>query len=197
MKNIKNKIIATILLCTVTSIQAHDVLLEAKGAYFLSSDEIFKNIFQKGCGEIGAELTAKIVHNFYSFFSVDFFHKTGETPTLNTITQFRSTSFAAGFKYFFPTTHVDFYLGLGIEPTYLVTKNDSEFVEPVTKQWGCGSIAKAGAIIDLPHALFLDIFVDYSFIDINQLVASNQLIQNTNTILSGGLFGFGFGYRFN
>lgn len=198
MKNFKNKIIAIFFVALHCAlIQSHDLLLEVKGAYFLSSDETFRNIYDNGCGEFGLEFTGNITEHVYGFLSVDFFNKTGATPTFETTSKFNATAFGIGLKYFIPCDHVDFYFGLGAQPTYLKTVDSSPFVPNDTSAWSFGGIGKFGAIIDLSHSLFLDLFIDYSFVTFDFSSPIGAPVQRHNAHLNGALFGVGFGYRFN
>lgn len=185
---------------SVACMQAHDVLLEVKGAYFMSADQTFKSVFDNGCGEFGLELTSKFFGDVYGFLSADFFNKTGETATFDTPSKFQSTNLAVGLKYFLPLDfdHVDFYIGLGAQPTYLRTVDSSPFLsDETTTAWKLGGIAKFGAIVDITHSLFFDFFIDYSFVHFHFNSSPTAPVQQHDAILNGALFGAGFGYRFN
>jgi len=201
MKLFKSIMIASFLVCTpAILIQAHDVLLEVKGAYFMSADQTFKSVFDNGCGEFGLELTSKFFGDVYGFLSADFFNKTGETVTFDTPSTFQSTNLAVGLKYFIPVDceHVDFYVGLGAQPTYIRTVDSSPFLtDGTTTAWKLGGIAKFGAIVDITHSLFLDFFIDYSFVHFHFNSSPTAPVQRHDAILNGALFGAGFGYRFN
>lgn len=198
MNFLKNKIVLIVALSFLTSMSyAHDILLEVKGAYFLSTNDTFKNIYGHGCGEVGVEVTAELVKNIYAFLSADFFNKDGATPIFDTPSTFFSTNLGFGLKYFVPLHRVDLYVGLGVEPTYLRTIDDSTDVQNKTTAWNCGGIAKVGAIVDLTHSLFLDFFIDYSFVQFHFNQTFNNPVQRQNAILNGAIFGVGFGYRFN
>ncbi|AXK60684.1 hypothetical protein [Candidatus Chromulinivorax destructor] len=200
MKNFKSILLAGFLVGTMTiGLQAKDVLLEVKGAYFLSTDDTFKAIYDNGCGEVGLEATAEITHNIYAFTSIDFFNKSGITPIFATPSQFFSLNFGFGLKYFIECCdHCDIYVGLGAQPTYLRTIDSSTFLtDERTAAWSLGGIAKFGAIIDITHSLFIDLFIDYSFVTFDFNSAANAPVQRQDAILNGALFGAGFGYRFN
>ena len=171
----------------------HDILLEIKGAVFKPTNDNFRTIYNN-CPEFGVELTGNMFDRLYAFASADILQKTGETVALTSSTQVTILNLALGAKYFFPFAHGDFYLGLGVEPTFLCTKDETP--TPIKQtQWSCGGIAKSGVIVNLPRSLFMDFFFDYTF------VASNSYASNPAKLniahLDGCLFGVGFGYRFN
>ncbi|MGZ6254544.1 MAG: hypothetical protein ACXWL5_00970 [Candidatus Chromulinivorax sp.] len=188
-----------LLLCTLafTNITiTKDILIEGKAALFLPQNQIFKNTYGTS-GEFGFEFTGEIINHIYGFTSFDFISKSGTTENFSSPTKVYTSSFGVGLKYFIPTNFGDFYLGVGAQPTYLQTTDQSEFVKTLNSRWGCGGIAKVGAIINLPDSFFIDLFIDYSFVHINFTKKFNAPVQSTKAILNGGLFGIGFGYRFN
>jgi len=184
-----NKIkLAMLISCIFISASAHDVLLEVKGAAFVPTSELFKNIYGT-CGDFGVELTAgELFKNLYSFGSIDFYLKDGITSELESTTRVTMLNFALGLKYFVPFHQGDFYIGLGVEPSRMTTQDENSLTLQDV-QWGCGGIAKVGVLVDLPHSLFTDIFFNYSFVNFNGTEQS--------TPVNGCLFGIGFGYRFN
>lgn len=178
------------------SVYTHDVLFEFKGAGFFPGQTTFRDVYGNA-GEVGFELTSRIINPVYIFTSVDFLSKSGETTTLQTPTKAKFTNIGIGLKYFAPFKNGDFYLGLGAQPTYLSTFDQSEYVPNQNSRWGCGGIAKAGFIVDLPSSFFLDLFVDYSFVTVNFTSTSDAPVISTNANLNGCLVGLGIGYRFN
>ncbi|MBV8660597.1 MAG: hypothetical protein JO129_00410 [Candidatus Dependentiae bacterium] len=170
-----------------------DILLEFSAAVFVPSNETFKSIYNN-CPEFSIELTGLMFNQLYAFTSVDFLRKDGVTPNFASPTQVNIVNLALGAKYFFNFSHVDLYFGIGIAPTYLCTIDQI----PETfkqSQWSCGGIAKSGLIVNLPHAMFLDFFFDYSFVKSSSYSSSPTILQNT--ILNGCVLGIGFGYRFH
>ena len=193
---LNKKIIACVFACfMVTSLTAYDLLLELKGAAFVPTSDVFKQIYDT-CGEFGIELTAgNLGHNLYAFTSIDFLTQNGATAELESPTKVVKVDFALGLKYLVPFSCGDFYVGLGVQPSRLFTRN--EMTLPIDQsQWSCGGIAKIGAFFDLPRSFFADIFIDYSFVNFKTLVgySSDQFV---TTAVDGCLFGIGFGYRFN
>ncbi len=170
-----------------------DILFEGKVAAFVPTNDTMKDIYNN-CPNFGLEVTGRLLDHLYAFSSVDFVRKDGSSVELASPTQLSIINLAVGAKYFLPFSHGDFYVGLGVEPTFLST-ND-RIPEPLHQiQWSCGGIAKAGLIVDLPHSLFLDFYFDYSFVKSNSY--SNSPPQLQETYLDGCLFGIGFGYRFH
>ncbi len=183
------------VLCTNAAF-AHDILVEGKVAAFLPTDQTVKDIYGTS-GEFGFEITGEIVPHVYGFASFDFISKSGTTEIFETPTKMYTSCFGIGLKYFIPVRFGDFYVGLGAEPTYLHTLNQSQYAEALTNNWSFGGIAKVGAIVNLPDSFFLDFFVDYSFVHFDFIQSFNNPVQSTSAVLNGVLFGMGFGYRFN
>ena len=178
---------------TCMSVIAHDVLLEVKGAAFVPTSQVFKEIYNS-CGDFGIELTAgELCKHLYVFSSIDFLIKNGETVALESPTKVSIFNLALGLKYFVPFSYGDVYFGLGVQPSRLAT-HDATALPVDESQWTCGGIAKAGVIFDMPNSFFADIFVNYSFAKFNATVGSSV---SGTTNVDGCLLGVGLGYRFN
>ncbi|MBP6870288.1 outer membrane beta-barrel protein [Candidatus Babeliales bacterium] len=193
---IRSYFFATLLLSTAFVAAEHDVLVEGKASAFMPTGDVFKEDFGTS-GLFGFEITAKIVGNVYGFGSFDFISKSGQTVFFESASKVYTSNFGLGLKYFIPTSEtLDFYVGLGAQPTYLRTIDGSD-VETEHQRWGWGGIAKIGAIINLPGSFFVDLFIDYSFVKIDFTTPFGAPIQSADAILNGAIFGLGFGYRFN
>ena len=180
-----------------TSIHTYDVLVEGKAAYFLSTNCLFKDIYNRGSGIYGFEVTAGEYKNIYGFLSVDAFHKKGHSIGFCNETKVTFVELGLGLKYFIPFRFGDVYVGLGALPTYLRTKDCSPYVIPEQSKWGCGGIVKGGVYFDLPKSFIIDLFIDYAFVKV-----SPECCPGSGTIphaarLNGCIFGGGLGYRFN
>jgi hypothetical protein len=191
-----------LLALAISPLVAKDVILEFKGAYFLSTDCNFKNIYDKGGALYGPELTFQLKDscNWYGFLSVDRLKKDGCSIGLANPTTVRLLPLGIGLKYFMPDCWdcADFYLGLGLQPVHVSTQDCSAFVNPQLSQWGVGGIAKAGIFINLCSNFVLDLFIDYSFVKTNckPECCSHVATEPIKADLSGAVFGAGIGYRF-
>jgi hypothetical protein len=202
-------VLIVLSLCT-SALQAHDIWVEGKGAYFLpTQSSAFKHIYHGG-GIFGVEATAKwykpdhwiyrpcnwIMENMYGFASVDVFSKKGKTVTFETRTRATIVNLALGLKYVVPFCYGNAYVGLGVLPMYLQTVDDSPYVIHRRSNWGCGGIAKAGVIFDESEDFFVDIFCNYSFGKVNFKQGSDALTVSRNADVSGCWFGAGIGHKF-
>lgn len=191
---LKNKMIACIFLCFgfIATAVARDILFEAKGSIFVPTNEKFRSVYDN-CGDFGVEFTGNLFDRLYGFTSVDFLFKDGLTVALGSTTRMNIVNIGIGAKYFVPFDHGDFYVGLGIEPTYFCTHSQvPETIKQAT--WTCGGIAKAGVIFNMPRSFFVDLFFDYSFVKAD--FYSGMPTEFNQAHLDGCLFGVGFGYRF-
>ncbi|MGZ6254605.1 MAG: hypothetical protein ACXWL5_01275 [Candidatus Chromulinivorax sp.] len=192
------KLFVLIMLLSTVSLFSKDILFEAKGVCFLPSNQIFKQTYNHAAPEIGLELTGFVGRNVYGFVSVDFFNKNGQTSIFGDTTNLQMTQFGVGLKYFIDVGEgSSFYFGLGAQPTYYSILNDSPFVEHEQSGWTFGGISKFGLIVDIPHNLFFDFFVAYSFVHTQAFTPFNSNIQFDGANLNGTLLGIGIGYRFH
>ena len=204
---LKNKITLCLALgLTVISAKAYDVLLEVKGAGFIATGNKFKNIYGRGAGIGGLEVTFNAwddcgcwewLSNLYGFVSADFLSKKGNSIGYCTPTKVTISNIGLGVKYLFPFCYGDFYVGLGALPTHVSTTNSSPYVLCKQSKWTCGGIAKVGAYFDLPCSFFIDLFVDYSFVSVKPKCCPNTGVQFQKANLNGVIAGLGLGYRFN
>lgn len=188
------------------SIIAHDFLLEVKGACFVPSDPLFKDVYGNENGLYGAEFTFRAYNKWYGFISADFFSQTGACDLFQNPSKIELIPLAIGAKYFISFCIFDFYLGLGFQPTYVKNIYNKDQNTPLCQaNWEYGGIAKIGSYIKLPCNFFLDLFFDYSFIysKCNASLSNEDLLTNSTecitpakTNLSGTIFGAGLGYRF-
>ncbi|MCX5922219.1 MAG: hypothetical protein NTX86_02735 [Candidatus Dependentiae bacterium] len=185
----------------VFSLQARDIILEFKGAYFKPTDSEFKNIYGKGGALYGPELTVQVCEDtpWYAFAGFNYFHKKGHSIGLCDETTVKLIPLALGVKYLerMCDDRVDFYVGLGFQPVNVRTKNCSDFVFANQSKWGFGGIAKVGANYRMDCNFLIDLFVDYSFVK----VGSNDCdclmgLQSVKANVSGAIFGAGLGYSF-
>ena len=178
-----------------------DVIVEIKGAAFVPTSCRFKEIYGKKAGEVGGEVTFQLApcnDHWYGFASVDYFQHCGKSIGLGNPTKVEVVPLALGLKYLFPCWYGDFYVGLGFQPTHVKMINDSPFVAPCTAQWGMGGIAKFGAYFDVWCNWVLDLFVDYSFVDVHckKLCNAPAFVVPLKAKVDGVVVGAGLGYRF-
>jgi len=160
-----------------------------------------KDIYGKVGALYGPEVTFRLHEcdnwygNFYGFASAQFLSKDGCTIGLNTPTKMYLSPLGLGLKYLVPFCYGDFYVGLGFQPLHLKTVNCSPEVPQTTSKWGFGGVSKLGAYFDLPCNLFMDLFFDYSFVQVKCNTCSPLVVPVTAT-MNGAILGLGIGYRF-
>lgn len=195
--------VVIVLLFVSSAVDARDILLEFKGAYFLATDCVFKNIYDKGGALYGPEVTFQLgeSNQWYGFASIDYFKKDGNSIGLSTPTKVELIPLGIGVKYMQPSHcgRYNFYLGLGFQPVHTKVTNCSPYVPATQTKWGFGGIAKTGVYVDLTHNFLLDLFIDYSFVKVNFDAAQIPAgpVTPFKTDISGAIFGVGLGYRFN
>lgn len=174
-----------------------DIRLEFRSAYFLPTNTQFKDCY-KGSVLFGPELTVQLREqkNWYGFANISYFKQKGRLLSACDSSKLRLLMLAFGIKYFVPLKHADLYVGLGFQSDYLNKKNRNKLVTARRSLWGFGGIAKIGAYIHLPKSLFLDFFVDYSFVRTSKTNFYSSSTTCLKTNASGAIFGAGLGYIF-
>ncbi len=199
----KLKLVSTLLLSACVSIIARDVILEFKGAYFHPTNDCFKDIYGNSAGIFGPELTVQLCNqsNWYGFASVDYLTKSGRSIGLCDKTKVSLSPIAIGLKYFaFSSCNevADIYLGAGVQPVRVHTKDCSSYVQQNQTRWGAGGIFKVGSYIYAPCNFVLDVFLDYSYARAKGKVTCSptQNVIPLKANVSGIIFGVGLGYCF-
>ncbi len=177
------------------SLHSYPFLLEFKGAYFLPTGNVFNKIYHNAA-IFGPEVTFAIHNDWYGFASADFLSTKGRSINFHNRTTVTLIDVAVGFKYFVPFRYGNFYAGLGVLPTQVHTRDHSPFVIPKRTKWGCGGIGKMGAYFDLPQCFVINIFFEYSFVNISFKHHFNAITQSHKANLNGCRFGAGLGYQF-
>lgn len=163
-----------------TQMHAHDILLEFKGAYFLPTNHTFRKVYHNGGAIWGPELTGRLYKSLYGFVSTDIFMRKGKSLGLCIPTHVTTVNIGLGLKYMVPFSCGDFYVGLGIMPGYLHTKDKSPYVISPRNKGFCGGIAKMGAYFDLPKSFVIDLFFNFSFA--NAKFKCNTTCNTTSTV---------------
>lgn len=181
-------------------------ILEIKAAYFLPTDAAFKDIYPKGGGLYGIELTMQLSKqlasdsNWRIFGSFDYFQKTGKSIGLGDSTKIKLIPLAVGLKYFIPCTDfIDFYAGLGFQPVNVRTENCSQFVVKNQSLWGFGGIAKMGTNFYIAQKFTIDIFINYSFVKVGSSECKDQnssCLESIKANIGATIFGAGIGCNF-
>ena len=206
----KNLAIGMIIFVSFSLLDAGETLTEVRAAYFYPTDSRFRDFYSNG-GLYSIETSVQTCcKQLYPWASVGYFHKSGDAilncPDI--IAEGESTHITVvpigfGLKYLFPIDCISYcnrissypYLGVGMLVSYVHIHNDSPYVTQRQSHWGIGGIMKAGFISDITHGLFLDLFVDYSYMKVNFHNHHTNII-NYKANLSGLSIGGGIGYRF-
>ena len=197
MRHFKQLFFLAMLCFCVTPLFSREAILEFKGAYLLSVDELFRECY-KGSALYGPELSVQLKNdkNWYAFAGVDYFQQKGRCLSRCDSTKLKLLPITVGIKYCIPLCHrAHFYFGLGLQSAFIRTTSRRSCVVGKRKQWGFGGIGKMGAYIDLSHNFLLDLFFDYSFIRTDNLYGPT--VASCRSSLHAALFGAGLGYRFN
>lgn len=190
----KKLCIFTLLACS--SLQAMDVLVEAKAAYYLPTSHKFRKIYHNGGGMYGLEATTQMWCDLYGFASGSFFYRSGSSLGEHHKTHITLVPIAAGLKYFFPLDCMDIYIGAGAIANWFHVVDNSPFVIHKTSKWAPGGIAKLGALFNY-RSFFFDLFTDYTYIQqMHFHHTADHKVTRQSADVSGWSIGLGIGYRF-
>ncbi len=171
-------------------LSAVEVLTEGKVGYFIPTDAQFRATYGEDgiLGEIETSVCAW--DHFYPWASVGMYrnvsHHVGKSHIY-------FIPIGAGLKYIYPFKYVSIYAGAGALPTYLHIDNNSPLLASTQERWGCGGIFKMGFLSNRVWNLFIDLFAEYSYL---QMPFHGQRVALSDGVLSNFTIGGGVGYRF-
>ncbi len=180
--------------CLLASVPllAFEAWVEGKAGYFLPTNHEFRSAYGKD-GVIGTlESTFQCEGNFYPWASVSYYTNTGHPHDQQSRLYF--IPIGVGLKYLYSFTHFSLYAGAGALPTYLHIRNNSSRFQKRETDWGCGAVIKTGILSNRLYHLFLDLFVEYTYLNIHH---DNKSATSLNpVILNNFSIGGGIGYHF-
>jgi outer membrane protein len=172
------------------------LLIEAKVAAFIPTDQTFKKIYGSTGGIYGLEATFSLHACLSAWASADYFSQQGHSIGGDDPTQVTLVPLGLGLKYFFRVKRVDFYLGAGLLGAYLHLHDHSPYVIQHLSKWGIGGVAKIGALYHLKEHLFVDVFTSYSHLNIDFHHTHHGEVICKAADLSHVSIGAGIGYCF-
>lgn len=197
MSAAKFLICASAMLAWCTELNAIDLHIEGKAAYFLPQVHKFREIYSGG-GLYGCEVSFQTKNRLYGWVSIDSFSKRGESLGHPCHTKISMLPLGIGLKYCMPLYNwpVECYLGAGLLATHVAMYDGSPYVTQKTSKWGAGGIAKGGFLFKC-DAFFLDLFTNYSYCSIDfHHEKSRPKVQRHSMNFGGWTFGVGVGRRF-
>jgi hypothetical protein len=174
---------------------AFEALLEGKVGYFIPTDAQFRSNYGQDGIISTVESSFHAGSNFYPWASISYYgnaahpHAGGGKKS-----HIYAIPVGAGLKYLYSFKYFGVYGGLGVLPTYLHIQNNSPLLVRTQQKWGCGGIVKGGVIVNRLWNLFLDLFAEYSYINIPFSNSPNLTLHPAN--LSNFTIGGGIGYYF-
>ena len=182
-----------ILLASFCSVEANELLVEGKIAYYYPTDSTTRDIFEK-CGIYSIEASYDFwCRKLYGWASVGYYSKEGQSIGDNTDTRATIVPLGFGLKYLFQCGCLKPYVGGGVLFSHLDTCNDSEFV-PDRSKWGTGGVLKVGLFWFVTRCFFVNFFVDASWTTIDFSDEDGTLGRKAD--ISNVTPGVGLGWRF-
>lgn len=195
MQNKTYCILLSLLISFLFPIEAGNKPSDFKVAWYYPTSKNFRDIYSDAI-LYSLETNIQIWGNFTPWLSVGYLCTSGNSIGKSDDTDLYAIPIGVGLKYFFNLCgSFQPYLGIGPVVTYSHINNDSSFVSPTQTGWGIGGIAKSGFLTDLSDCIFLDVFLDYTYLKMNFSHSSKKVIKR-NGDLSGLSVGAGIGYRF-
>lgn len=179
---------------SLSSLEAIEVLPEARAAYYHATDRHFRDIYSE-TGLYSIETSVEAWNRIYPWASLGFLYTSGSSEGEGDSTELYMIPIGLGAKYIFDLDWFQPYLGLGMVVAYSHIHNQSKYVAQHQSEWGVGGIAKSGFLAYLTKNVFLDIFCDYTYLKVT-FDDSGKNTSNRRADLSGVYIGGGVGYRF-
>ncbi|MDW7759899.1 MAG: outer membrane beta-barrel protein [Acidobacteriota bacterium] len=146
------------LLLVVSAPAASDTFsIQARGAYFIPSEAVFKDIYDGGV-VYGGEISLKISGGLSLWAGGSYFNKSGVLTFTEESTTLQLIPIFGGLQYKMNLSRISPYVGAGVG--YVLYKEEN----PIGKveDGGLGFIGKAGVQVMIAGPLFLDVQASYS-----------------------------------
>ncbi len=173
-------------------------------AYYRPTDSKVREIYSDGWPDYQLELSRELFNSNWSLWgSIDWSGSDGEALSCGSQVSENKTSIwvlplSFGLQYFFPVPQINgrFYLGGGGSINFVHITNYCEFVKKHQSKNGTwGGILKSGFQYFFNNAAFVDVFVDYSFLNVHFSQGSSN-VETSNAHLNGLKLGAGLGLCF-
>lgn len=188
-------IFLVLVFCLGVQLQAREHLVEGTAAYFLPTSKIFRTIYTSRV-MWGAEYNCQAWRSIYGWMGANYYSSSGRSIGLNHKTDIFFVPVFLGLKLITNYDRVNFYLGLGAIGNYVHIRDHSPFVIPTSCNWTFGGIVKSGFLITIRKGLFIDLFADYKYTQVDFDNTGDDKVARQTGNLSGWSFGGGIGYRF-
>lgn len=157
--------------------------IECKGGYFYPSEEAFKDIYGGGFS-FGGEISVKVIQNLSIWAGGSYFTKKGKLTFTQEDTEIKLIPIGSGLKYEFQIGKFAPYLGLGVN--YYQYKESNPLGEVSKNE--IGYIGRTGAYIHVSNHFVIDLFLNYSYCEIQPA--------DLKINIGGVEAGIGIGYEF-
>lgn len=178
------------LLASVASFaQPHDFShgIEIRGSAFFPTSHRFKKIYGSISPSSAIETVGKFTDCLYGWGNVDWYSKRGKSYPFHDCTSIKMANFSLGIKYAYRFCE-NYYPYAGLGPSIAgVWIHNHSLCDKRASHAAYGLVLKSGIYFVLPKQLYLDVFVDYLYL---------QAHFTKKTDLSGLRIGVGFGGRF-
>lgn len=192
----KKTLLSLLFCCTsFLHLSAFTVSAEGRMGYFKPADQTFKNICNGG-NTYGLEVMIPMQRCVFLWGGGSYFSKNGRGITDDQIgAKFTMIPLTAGVKYFYQYKLINFYLGAGVQRTFLQIKENGDAPRKLTRRKG-GEIFKVGGIVNLTKCLFMDVFADYSILKTDFKEELDGVTTRYPIKANGWTIGIGIGYHF-
>jgi hypothetical protein len=134
---------------------------------FFATSERFRNIYGDVSFSYQVEASTRLA-TFDGWLNFDFLSKHGKSEGFHNPTKvyLNTLSFGVKFPYTFSEAFT-FYFGVGPTFSNVSLNNGSECSKEKVSKWSYGGVIKSGLYLPIHRALFLDLFLDYTYQPVN------------------------------
>jgi len=184
MKALKIVLILALLVVPASgTISASGLTIEARGTFFMPTDETFRDVYGSG-PSWGGELGFRISDRLTVWAGGDYFSASGKLVFTEDETKIRIVPLSAGAKYFPVSGVVSPYVGAGVGYFQYQETNSIGTVE----KGAVGLVARLGLLIKLGPAFFADVQGGWTTCSVQPLEVQANL--------GGFSAGLGLGFEF-
>lgn len=171
------------------------IYIEGKIGGFVPLSHKFQKIYSRVEFLGGFEATYALTDAISAWASVSYVWDHGSSRGLHYSSKMSLIPLGFGLKYFLPSCCGNIYVGGGAQYTRLHTHDDSPYVIRHVNQWGWGAIAKVGKLICFSNRFFVDLFAEYSYLNMSFHKSHHETVHRHDADLSSLTVGLGIAYQ--
>ena len=192
----KKLLIFVLSITTFTGKLQAEPYLGFRSAYFTFTDSNLRDVYDRGGIDFQICMAYPLWNWLQIYSSIEYSHKSGKSLNFDQSTRIKEFPASIGLQgYFDLYSCVKYYVTIGPKYFWINVHNESDYVPKKLSANKCGGFIGTGFHLYLQDQIFLDPFIEYSYVKIQLGNQKNNVV--SNDVQAGGLvIGCGLGFKY-